>query len=215
MSDQGRIERKIAAVMEILQSDRKSSYACPSSASIIKAITSQPDRVYNDEPPEETTASDYDDFVYQALFDLTRVPQRFQPCADNPEVIECPKARLMRIGKESEEDGRPSELFRYLMTLTNNGATLRPATQRSMLTAQKYLNIAIAFKKFAATFDCDRTNFKDMKRGFRRVREEMKLYVSESTIDRALKAHDIEWSAYAIDAPRKGKRKTSEPKTFK
>jgi hypothetical protein len=213
MSDQDRIRGKAAAVIEILKNRHKNSGPIfPSSASIIKAITSQPYLGETDVHPEEISASDHDDSVYQAFINLMQNPQRFQTCAEDPTVIECPKVRLMRIGREAEDAGKPSELFRYLMELTDNGLTLRGATKRAMLTAQKYLNIVIEFRKFAETFDRNHTNFKDLKREFRINREQIKIYVSESTLERALRNHDLEWSAYAIDAPRKGLRNKARTK---
>jgi hypothetical protein len=91
------------------------------------------------------------------------------------------------------------------MELTDNGAKLLHVTERAKSTAQKYLNIAIAFKQFAAT--CKEANFKDLKLKFRRDRDGLRIHVSESTLERALRAHDLDWSAYDIDAPKKGTRK--------
>jgi hypothetical protein len=209
MSDQDdRIRHKVAEVTEMLRSRPSNSrLTFPSSTSIIKAITSQPQPLGKGELPEEVTASEYDDWVLQALFDLTRTPQRFQAHPDNPTLIECPRARLLRIGREAKLEGKPSDMFRYLMEVTDNGATLPHVTGRAMLAAQKYLDIAVAFKRFVADFDRKEANFKDLKCKFRREREDAKIYVSESTLERALKAHDLNWSAYAIDAPRKGTRK--------
>ena len=193
--------------MEMLGKPRDSHPTFPSSASIIKAITSQPQPLDQSEQPENVTTSDYDNWVLQALYDLIRTPQRFQSHPDNSTLIECPRARLLRIGQEAELEGKPSEIFRYLMELTGNGATLPHVTGRAMSAAQKYLDIAIAFKKFAANFDDKEGNFKALKYKFRMKREGAKIFVSESTLERALQAHDLNWSAYAIDAPRKGTRK--------
>lgn len=202
------IRSKTAAVMDMLRNRSKDSRPLfVSSASVIKAITSQPQPLEAGEQPEEITANDYDRAVYQALFDLVKKPQRFQAHPDNAALIECPRARLLRIGEEAELEGKPSEMFRYLMALTNDGVTLPHATKRAMSTAQKYLDVATAFKTFAANFDHKKSNFKKLKNMFRNFREDMKLHVSESTLERALKAHDLNWSAYDINTPRKGTRK--------
>lgn len=178
----------------------------PSSASVINEIISKPEWL----PPEDLTgeiaAGNSDDDVYQAFLDLAGKPRRFHTCPDNSELIECPRKRLLRIGDDAERNGNPSELFRYLMELTENGAKLPFVTSRAMSMAQKYLNIAIAFKQFAETNQHKYTNFKDLKCRFRKDREDMHIHVSESTLERALEAHELNWSAYAIDAPRKGQR---------
>ncbi|WP_374358152.1 hypothetical protein [Pseudoduganella danionis] len=201
MSNQDQIRREVA---EIIGS--KIRHAYPPSELVIKSITSQSKPIGEDEQPQAFSADDYDHWVSQALSDLAK--KRFHACPDNPALIECPRARLLRIGTEAEREGKPSELFRYLMELTNNGATLPHVSGRVRLTAQKYLNIAIAFKQFAASHQG--TNFRDLKCKFRRDREGVGIYVSESTLERALRANDLDWSAYAIDAPRKGTRKKRE-----
>jgi hypothetical protein len=182
----------------------------PTGTVVIKTITSKPIPAPSEELPEELTTDDYDEWVYQALLDLARKPQRFHSCPDNEALIECPRRRLFRLGEEAQHEGKSSELYRYLMEITENGAKLPSATSRAMLKAQKYLNIAIAFKQFVAENGHKNKNFKDLKCRFREKRDLLRLHVSESTLERALRTYDLDWSAYAIDAPRKGKRNKSK-----
>lgn len=208
MSDQDRLRRRALAVAELCRNRQKTSLAFfPSSALVFKAITGQPQPVSSSEPPEEFTSEHYDEWIYQAFTDLVELPQRFKVHPDDRAVIECPRARLLRIGNEAELAGTPSELFRYLMEVTNNGSTLPQVTDRSMQAAQKRLDVAIAFRKFVQTKQTAHKNFKELKHQFRLTCQLTGMDVSESTIERALKAHDINWSAYAIDAPRKRKRR--------
>jgi hypothetical protein len=145
--------------------------------------------------------------VLQALFDLTKKPPRFQAHPDNSALIECPRARLLRIGQEAELEGKPSELFRHLMERTANGAMLPHVTERAIKAAQGHLNIALKFKEFTGSNKAKYESFKELKRRFRITCQFTEETISESTLERALKAHDINWSAYAINTPRKGARK--------
>jgi hypothetical protein len=201
------IRKKAAAAKETLKNGNAAGSFYPSSALVIKAITTQPQLLGEHEQPEEILNEGYDDWVYQAFLDLARKPQRFHTCTNNTALIECPRERLLRLGMEAEIESKPSKLFRYLMELTDNGRALPHVTERALSTAQKYLNIAIAFKQFAAGCDREGANFKDMKCEFRRTRDAARIHVSESTLERALRMHDLDWSAYAIDAQRKGMRK--------
>lgn len=192
--------------MKVALTSRKASVP-PDSAMVVSAIVgkliSEPQEVIEE---ENITSTDYDDWIYQAFCDLIGGNPRIQATPAKPDTVECPRKRLLRIGREAEHEGKPSELFRYLMELTDNGTALPQVTERAMSVAQKYLNIAIAFKQFAAAFDHKGENFKDLKREFRRTRDDVRIHVSESTLERALRAHDLNWGAYAIEAPRKGKR---------
>lgn len=207
MSDKDKIRSKTAVICEFIKHNQENARSFfPTSEHVIKAITSRPQPLKDGGQPEEITADDYDEWIYQAFLDLMRKPRKFHTHPDNPALIECPRLRLLRIGEEAEREGKPSKLFRYLMQITNNGTDLPRVTNWAMSTAQKYLNIAIAFKQFVETKHHEYKNFKDLKLEFRRDRENMRIHVSESTLERVLREHDLDWSAYAIGAPRKGKR---------
>jgi len=204
-----RNRNKIIGMLGVVKDDQKNARPFfPPSALVIKAIAYQPPAIEEVEQSEEISADDWNDWVYQAFLDLAKKPQRFHACPDNPAVIECPRKRLLRIGKEAEREGKPSELFLYLMELTDGGAKLPTATGRAILNAQKYLSIANAFRRFVTENSNDTKNYKELKLKFRaqRSQNEIGLHISESTLERALREHDLNWSAYAIDADRKARR---------
>lgn len=196
--------REIVALIRKAQTARRPFY--PQSQSIIKTIGSQPQPLGEDELPEAITSEDYDEWVWSALCNLFADEPRIQADPARPDTVECPRKRLLRIGEEAERDGTPSELFRYLMELTDNGAKLPSPTERKIRKAQQYLTIAIGFRQFVAENGSRIKNFKDLKCDFRKKLDGLRLHISESTLERALRAHDLNWSAYAIDAPRKGRR---------
>lgn len=193
--------------MEVLRNrqSHRSQFA-PTSDQIFRAMNPEPQPLREGELPEEYTRADYDRWVEQALHDLLRKPQRFQRHPDNPALIECPRERLFRIGREAEAVGQPSELFRELMRLTDNGEKLPHVTKRALGAAQHYLDIALKFKEFVLRKKAEYPDYKALKWQFREFRTDQKIHVSDSTLERALRAHDLDWSAYAVANPRKGKR---------
>jgi hypothetical protein len=180
---------------------------------VVEMITKQPKAASEyDIGAEEQSSEDFDSVVYQAWLDLTSKPPRFHALPDDPRTIEDPTERLLRLGRESVSGKAPSELFRFLLSETKNGAGLPRVTTRAKMTAQKRLDIANAFKDFLRGLP-DRTNFKDAKSKFR-IEIELRgingLRPSGASVDDALAAYDIEWNAYSIDAARKGARGESK-----
>lgn len=207
ISQDHRLRTKLMAVTEILKKQRTQiSQFVPTSAQIFRAINPQPQFLDVGELPEEYLSADYDSWVDQALHDLAFKPHRFHQHPDNPALIDCPRERLLRIGAEAEASGQSSELFNELMKLTDNGVNLPYVTKRAMGTAQHYLDIALKFKEFALAKKAEYPDYKALKWQFRKFRTDQKIFVSESTLERALRAHDLDWSAYAVANPRKGKR---------
>lgn len=180
----------------------------PASAQLIRMITQEPAKITPEEAQyEETsmTAADYDDAVFSAFRDLAVKPQRFQKAPDHPTAVECPKARLMRIGQESIEAGKPSPLYIYLRELIDAGATLPTVTNRALQAAQKRLAIASRFEAFLAERGPS-VNFKEAKALFR-IREQSKVDApTDAAIDDALAAYFLDWPAYSIESPRKNRR---------
>lgn len=207
MSDKESIKSKLSTIANLLSREKSVEPFFPSSALVIKSITPQQVSLEPDEQAEEYTAEDYDAWVYQAFLDLVQKPQRFHAHPDAPALIECPRERLFRIGREAKADGSPSEMYQYLMKLTNNGAKLPHVTKRTMEAAQRYLDIAVKFREFTKNNKKKYTNFKELKYQFRLACQFAEIDLSESTLERALRAHDLNWSAYAIEAPRKRTRK--------
>lgn len=202
------IRKKVAATLEIIRRNRTTLQPFyPQNLSVIKTISSQPHPLGDDELPEKITSEDYDEWVWSAFCNLLADKPRIQADPAIPDTVECPRKRLLRIGEDAERDGTPSELFRYLMELTDNGAKLPSTTERTMRKAQQYLTIAIAFRQFVTENGSRIKNFKDLKHNFRTKLDGLRLHISESTLERALRAHDLDWSAYAVEAPRKGRRK--------
>ena len=207
ISQDHRLRTKLMAVTEILKKQRTQiSKFVPTSAQIFRAINPQPQFLDVGELPEEYMSADYDRWVDQALHDLAFKPHRFHQHPDNPALIDCPRERLLRIGAEAEAAGQPSELFSELMRLTDNGVNLPYVTKHAMDTAQRYLDIALTFKEFALANKARYPDYKVLKWQFRKFGIGQKKFVSESTLERALRAHGLNWSAYAVASPRKGKR---------
>jgi hypothetical protein len=207
VSDKESMKSKLSTVANLLSREKSAKPLFPSSALVIKSITPQQVSLEPDEQAEEYTAEDYDNWVLQAFLDLIQTPQRFHAHPDTPELLECPRERLFRIGREANADGSPSEMYQYLMELTNNGTKLPHVTKRAMGAAQRYLDIAVKFRDFTKNNKNKYTNFKELKYQFRLACQFSEMDLSASTLERALKAHDLNWSAYAIEAPRKGTRK--------
>ena len=208
MSDQDdKIRSKAAVVTELLKNQRSNrSQFAPTSGQIIRAINPEPISLINRELPEVYTSEDYDRWVMRALEDLFHKPQRFHRHPDNPVVVECPRERVLRIGREAEASGQPSALFRELMKLTDNGAKLPHVTKRALDAAQNYLDIALKFREFVAS----KSKYREYKNDYPALKAHFRrshfTHLGESTIDRALSAYDLGWSAYAVANPRKGKR---------
>jgi hypothetical protein len=177
---------------------------------VIKQITMEPISLSPDEVEADeasTTFEDYDDWVRQAIWDLIRKPPRFHTHPDDPATIECPTARIYRIGYESINMGKPSTVYQELMEVTNGGRDLPFVSERSRKTAQRYLDISRAFVEFMRGPTCPR-NFKEAKEKFRIGVEQEKIKIgdiqpSQATIDDALEAHGLNWKAYDIESPRK------------
>jgi hypothetical protein len=139
----------------------------PTSAMVVEMITKQPKAVNEDDNgADERTSEDFDSAIYQAWLDLTSKPPRFHALPDDPCTIEDPTERLLRLGRESVIGKTPSELFQFLLSETKNGPGLPRVTARAKVTAQKRLDIALAFKDFLRGLP-DRANFKDAKGKFR------------------------------------------------
>lgn len=180
----------------------------PTSTQLIGMITRAPAEATPKEAHYDQismTAADYDDAVLSAFRDLAGKPQRFHKSPDDPSSVECPRARLMRIGQESVDAGKSSPLYLYLRELIEAGATLPTVTMRSQQTAQKRLTIVSRFVRSLAELGPS-VNFKDAKERFR-ISEQLKDNApSQASIDDALTAYSLDWPAYGIDSPRKNRR---------
>jgi hypothetical protein len=181
---------------------------------VIRAMRPMPIRLTSEEVQHDedaTTADDYDDWVWQAWLDYSSKPPRFHPSSADPATIECPKGRLLRIGKDSLDAGKPSEFYLFLMKKTQEGAMLPNIRDpRLMRRAQKRLNIAHAFAGFIAQQKPD-TNFREAKKEFRRDIERKKYpciptTISLKGINAALNENGLGWSAYSIDTRRRRKQ---------
>ncbi|WP_211454449.1 hypothetical protein [Collimonas antrihumi] len=178
----------------------------PTSAMLISMITRKPVQLPHEAQEEAaaTTTDDHDDFVYQAFLDLISKPPCFNTLPDNPAIIECPRERLMRLGEESIQEGKPSLLYLFLLEQTRGGTKLPHITNRALHTAQKRLDIKNAFVDFLATHP-QLGNFKEAKKRFRMKLEETPKPPSQAAVDDALKEHHLNWSSYSIDASRKNR----------
>jgi len=180
----------------------------PSSEMVIAAINPRPVNLTPEEAEFErlSNCSEYEERIFDALYDLATHPPRFHPSPDDPALIECPLARFMRLGQESSNAGIPSQFYELVLQHTRNGLDLPAPTRRSMAKAQKYLDIKRRFVDFITTHG-DTANFRELKRRFREDLEIKELNPpSQATIDDALSAYGLDWPAYSIGSPRKGKR---------
>jgi hypothetical protein len=227
------------------------------SAMIFKAISRQPVQQSLDETLYDIETREYhnqnddnENEVYQAFIDLVEKPQRFYSLPDNPSIIECPRARLLRIGEAAKADeaasnaeqveqveqvddakaakctraieegkkakaaeaakknNKSSELYALLMELTQDGVKLPHVSARALSTAQKRLTIANAFVAFMAKLPPLTTNFMEAKRHFRKSLELAGSTATQTAVDDALAAHNLEWSSYDIKwIPKKRKKR--------
>lgn len=201
-----RIAMKKVAFLQMLEKRRRNSTPYfPSDDSIINAITPRLSMEDDEHQTEQITGSDYDGWVEQALFDLTRRHIRFQPHPENPALIECPRARLLRLGNEAEQAGTPSEVFRLLMSATDNGKKLPHVTPRALRAAQSSLDIVNDFVNFVVSNKRRYKGYRELKAQFHIADQLAGTNRTPLKINRALNAYGI-WSAYAVANARKGKR---------
>lgn len=203
MSDQEQIRNMRAAVLGIIKSNQNNPHPFfPSSAIVIKAITSQP---YWIEEPEDSTVEDWDAEVHQAACDLLCKPQRFYPHPNDPKKLERPEDRLRRIGNR---DGKKSPFYQELLAATADGRDLPHTTDRTFEAMQRRFDIVNAYRDYL-TKRPDLTNYMKAKnKAYKHIQTTMLQQPSAAAIDDALRDFDMNWPAYIIAAPRKGRRKT-------
>ncbi|MDR3480564.1 MAG: hypothetical protein P4L91_07590 [Burkholderiaceae bacterium] len=176
----------------------------PSNETLIRRMTSQGIQVTPKEAEEDRnsmTAEDYDDWVEQCIHDL--VKGRIHAGPDG-RTVEHPRDRIWRAGEESIREKKPSELFIYLKALIEQGEQLPTVTQRAIKTAQRRLDIANDYKKYLTG---NQTNLQQAKKEFKIKYQRLETPISSDTIDDALEMHNLNYSAYSADSPRKGRRK--------
>jgi hypothetical protein len=214
MSESEETRLKKQKVLDMLNSRLERGNAFyPSGSLLIRTLAFRPDSKSDVAELEHISSSDYDNSIEQAYFDLVREPPRLQASSDDPTLIECPRARLLRIGREAEAEGKPSALFQVLMDATDNGKNLPTVSGRTISKAQKYLDIVNAYREYATNATKHKGDFAAMKKEFIKGREEQrdslvkkKLYVSRSMIERALREHELDWGAYDVLSRRKQTR---------
>lgn len=195
---------------------------------VIKAIISPPVQITEDEyspSDDEFSSQEYDELVVRAFRDIES--WRIQT-GEDPTKVEHPHDRLRRIGEESIAAGKRSRIYLIIKARLKRGRLTLPLPkhpQNSMRVAQRRLDIAIEYKKYLTGYvenppykrskvsefslrdsDPKRTpviKLSTAKAEFSRLNE---WRWSKKTIDRALKEHNINWSAYSTASPRKGKR---------
>jgi hypothetical protein len=216
-------KEKIEAMMSMLGT-KPQPLKPPTSEKLIAGITRQGVTLTPEEAAHErdtTTASDYDDWIMQALRDLCKGRIR---AGEGGESVEHPLHRLHRIGEESILEGKESALYLRFKELVAEGYPVPTFTNRSMKTAQSRLDIANSYLQHLAKHlespplrhstikesAWERGDVRQPKISLLDAKKEFKRKTpsfSTSAIDRALKAHDLDFPAYGVDSPRKEKRK--------
>lgn len=206
MSDKN--ARSIPELMEAIRVKLKnrSVQLHPTSEMVIKAITRRPNWI---EEPEASTAEDWDAEVFHAACDLLCKPQRFYSHPNDPTRLERPEDRLRRIGNR---DGKKSPFYQELLEATDGGKDLPRTTDRTFKTMQKRFDIANTYRDFLAKHPS--LNYTEAKKEARAYIQttmqpsSSEATISDATIDDALRDFDMDWPAYSVASPRKGRRKT-------
>lgn len=211
---------------KLLESKPRSKRS-PTSEALIRRLASQGNTATVEEVRDDQnsmTADDYDEWVWQCVHDV--YIGRIQ-VGEDPEKVEHPHERLHRLGALSINEGKPSQLCLFLVEKIQSGAKLPDLKHpnEAMKVAQRRLNIAIEFKKFLSAYLANPpllvkkiSNFKmgessahriskislqDAKRRFKLAHQEY----TPRQIALALKEYHLDFHAYAVASPRKGRRK--------
>ena len=132
--------------------------------------------------------------------------------------VEQPSVFIHRIGRESIAAGKASPFYMEILAEMERGLTFPQINSRSMATKQKWLDIAIAYRKSLSEILDNATksaansggkikvNFLEAKNAFK-VKCEVDGYISKDTVDDALRHHNLGLSAYSVMPRRKNKKK--------
>ncbi len=203
-----RNEKRRKALQELLErlKEGQQTRAEPTDAQIIQAITGRECPLTAEETQEDhasISSDDYDQWIMDALLD--RQAGRIRRSLDRMQV-EHPTARVFRLGIESIQTGKTSEVFISLLEQMAERAERHDALseifpedfptkilQKQMKAANQELLLAKIYRAFASKHK--KLPFKAMKEGYRILLEKRRRQIHPKMIDRALKAYGLDWSA--------------------